>query len=175
MTCKKICLFAPTGSGKSTIAKCIAQEYNAKIIKIAEPLYHFQDYFYEMINKEIEGQDGELLQFLGQKIESEKPGWLGKTFIDKVKKCSNKLIINDDCRFNSYEILKDFGFIFIKIVTEKEIREERLRSDHVEINPNHPVEAGFDYFEENYCIYNNGLLEETMIEIRKIINSLHDE
>lgn len=66
---KKICFIAPSGYGKSTAVKLLSEMCDVKNIKIAEPLYELQNYFYDFINTKMKGeQDGELLQFLGAKI-----------------------------------------------------------------------------------------------------------
>ena len=80
----KLCLLGPTGSGKSSIAKYIAAETGAEIIKVAKPLYEMQAAFYQQIGRSVSGQDGELLQFLGAKVEKENPGWLTRQFISAV-------------------------------------------------------------------------------------------
>ena len=82
------------------------------------------------------------------------------------------LIINDDCRLNSYFYLKKNGFIFIKIYTQPDKITKRLRKDHISINSSHPVEQGFEKFQPDYTVDNNGSLLETLKSIYQIIDSL---
>jgi dCTP deaminase len=167
----KICLFGPTGSGKTTIASYIVERYNAELIKIAAPLYRMQNHLYGMIGKDIAGQDGELLQFLAHKIEKEKPQWLAREFIEKVRLSNRHLVVNDDCRLNSYSVLKEDGFVFIRVLTDPETILSRMRQDHTTIDPNHPVEQGFEQFEAAYTVDNNGLLSDTYEQIDTILGS----
>ena len=114
----KLCFLAPSEYGKNTAVKILSQKYSIKNIKIAEPLYHLQSYFYNFISMPLKGeQDGELLQYLGQKIRKENPTFLLEQF-SKELECSShfqEIITNDDCRPPDYEFLKKLGFIFIKI------------------------------------------------------------
>ena len=81
----RICLFGPTGSGKSTIARHLASRYGAEVISVAEPLHRLQDLIYGFLRMDVAGQDGELLQFLAQKIEREQPGWLVECLLQRRK------------------------------------------------------------------------------------------
>ena len=168
----KICLYGPTGSGKTTMSQQIVENYDAELFKIAKPIYELQDFFYKTIEKDFHGQDGEFLQFIGYKIEKERPGWLAQNFLQRIKSSNKMLIINDDCRLNSYFYLKEDGFIFINIYTKLEKIKERLRKDHHPIDPNHPVEQGFEKFQPDYMVDNNGSLQDSLNSIYNIIDSL---
>ena len=114
----KICFLAPSEYGKNTAVKLLSSRYSVHNIKLAEPLYHLQNYFYSFIGKEMSGeQDGELLQYLGKKIRAECPQFLIKEFITELHRANNfrGIITNDDCRPPDYPTLKELGFIFIKI------------------------------------------------------------
>jgi hypothetical protein len=150
----------------------VLTKYDAELIKIASPLYRLQNHFYETIGKKISGQDGELLQFLAQKIEKESPGWLANVFLAQIQETNKELIINDDCRLNSYYALKNNGFRFIRVDTSVENIIRRQREDHTKINPNHPVEQGFEHFQTDYVIDNNGLLEDTLCQTAVILEKL---
>lgn len=168
----KICLYGPSGSGKSTIADYIVKKYGAELFKIADPLYKIQKCFYKMLEKDINGQDGELLQFIAYKIEKEKPGWLAQNFLDKIETTNKSLIINDDCRLNSYYYLKKNGFIFIRIYTKQDVILNRMRTDHISIDTNHSVEQGFEKFQPDHTVDNSGSIEESLLLTYKIIDSL---
>ena len=151
----KICFLAPSGYGKSTAIKILSNYYNLKNIKIAEPLYELQDYFYKYISTEMIGeQDGEILQFLGIKIRKE-----NSTFL-------LNFITNDDCRPPDYEHLKNLGFIFIGINGYN-----RDRLDHRPSNPKLTIE-----WQGNMCcdywVDNLGTMEEYEKNIIKLINQI---
>jgi len=123
----RICFIAPSSYGKSTAVGIIQKHFNSQNIKIAKPLYDLQAYFYYFIEKEIgDTQDGELLQFLGNKIRKENPAFLLDSFYQQVLNSNNAIITNDDCRPPDYLFLKEMGFIFIKINGFK-----RKRGDYV--------------------------------------------
>ena len=113
----KLCFIAPSGFGKSTAIGILNEKFALRNIKIAEPLYELQNYFYGFIGVKMKGeQDGELLQYLGMKIRKENNTFLLDEFTQNFSKVSNvELITNDDCRPPDYECLKELGFIFIGI------------------------------------------------------------
>ena len=170
----KISFIAPTGFGKTTCAKLINDIYPYSInIKLAEPLYEMQRFFYNKINKELIGdQDGELLQFLGYKTQKECPRYLADTFIRKVHDLSNKyaIITNDDCRTHNYTFLKDDGFLFVKI---KGIQRDRM--SHTNIDPAHLVEKGIDNLQSDYELNNNGTINDLRKSIIRLIEKIYYE
>lgn len=111
----KICFLAPSGFGKSTAIELLSKKNNIVNVKIAAPLYEMQDSFYKRLGKEVNGQDGELLQFLGKKVRKENENFLLDVFKDTVEHVDADIISNDDCRPMDYEFLKKMGFVFIKI------------------------------------------------------------
>lgn len=131
-----IVFLAPSGFGKSTAAKYLKETYSGEIIKLATPLYDIQSDLYKRLNLPETGQDGELLQFLGHKIQTLKPDFLFNEFLKKTNQSSRRLIINDDCRPHNFDYLKSIGAVFIKINGFSREREE----DHTSLNSNHPVE-----------------------------------
>jgi hypothetical protein len=150
----KISFLAPTGYGKTTAANFIIKKFDAIVIKLAEPLYVFQKFYYDTIGKEISSQDGELLQFFGQKIQNDAPNFLFESFQGKMKDIIRNspqiIIVNDDCRPGNYEKLKDIGFVFIRIEGKK-----YNRNDITPVNPSHSLEWGenipSDFTISNMC------------------------
>jgi hypothetical protein len=168
----RLCLYGATGSGKTTIARHLSSSYGAVLMKVADPLYQLQGHFYEMLGKRVDGQDGELLQFLAYKIEKEEPGWLGREFMARVRGADHRLVVNDDCRWNSYSLLRAGGFRFAHVQTSAATIAERARADHTNIDPNHPVELGFERFDTDYEINNDGPLEHALSQAGKIVEAL---
>ena len=158
----KICFIAPSGYGKSTAISILKKFYQLENIKIAEPLYYLQNYFYDYIGTEMTGeQDGELLQFLGIKIRKENKDFLINRFSKRLLNISNVILItNDDCRPPDYEFLKQLGFVFIGINGY-----DRDRYDHSKADPKSVVEwqnkPECDYWVDNLgsmMEYENNLL-----------------
>jgi dCTP deaminase len=168
----RICLYGPTGSGKTALATQLASRCGGQLMKIAEPLHALQSQFYDLLEKKVRGQDGEFLQFLAAKIESEKPNWLADQFLHRVQTSASSLIVNDDCRFNCYPALKKAGFVFIRVLTPPQIALDRAREDHRPVNPGHPVESGFDQFEAEYTVDNSGSVDRSVAALCEIVESL---
>lgn len=167
----KICFLAPSGYGKTTATKILSEIYNVKNIKIGTPLYELQTDFYKKLGMNIgDTQDGELLQFFGQKIRKEKPLYLLETFYSELNALNEnyEIIINDDCRPSDYDYLKSLGFIFIKINGFS-----RDREDHTKANKKSALEwqseIPYDYEINNY----KGLLEykNELINIVEVIKN----
>lgn len=168
----RVCLYGPTGSGKSTIAGHLAARYDAEIVKVAEPLHRFQDSFYRILGVTATGQDGELLQFLAQKIERERPGWLGRIMVGRVVSSNSPIVVNDDCRWNSYAALERVGFLFVRVWTAPDEILRRLRRDHTPVHGDHPVEHGLDRFRKDYEIDNNGPLDSALAAAEELMDRL---
>ena len=161
----KICFLAPSGYGKSTAVSILRKYFNLVNIKIAEPLYYLQNYFYKYIETKMLGeQDGELLQFLGMKIRKENPGFLINNFIYKVMNVTDvEMITNDDCRPPDYNSLKQMGYIFIGINGF-----DRDRYDHCKSNPKLSIEWQ-NKPECEYWLDNFGTMEEYESNILDLI------
>lgn len=172
----KICFIAPSYYGKTTATEIIKKHFNSENIKIAKPLYELQKHFYQFIDRDIKDkQDGELLQFLGQKIRKENPRFLLERFFGEVNNSQNPIIINDDCRPLDYAFLKEMGFIFIKINGFR-----RDRQDHIEINLKNTLEwqeeIKCDYELDNYSTlldYEKNILNlmKEIIENEKMLHN----
>lgn len=168
----KLCFLAPTGFGKTTAVNIIEKIYGSKNIKLAKPLYKIQDYIYSTIGVDTENkQDGQLLQFLGEKIQREKPDYLANAFYEQMQSIlSNnniEIITNDDCRPHNYMYLKNMGFKFIKIDGFS-----RIRDDHTSVNPNHSVEWKESDIMCDIILENHGNLEQYESNITKMMEGI---
>lgn len=168
----KLAFLAPSGYGKTTAVEFIHSIYGAINLKLAAPLYELQDNYYKMLHINNFGkQDGELLQFFGNKIQREYPYFLADSFYEQLKQISkeNHIVTNDDCRPHNYDFLKEMGFIFVKIVGKYHNRE-----DVTLIDPSHPVEWGSD-IPFDFVLENNGTLLEYESNIRKLVKIIAAE
>ena len=167
-TVLKLCFIAPTGFGKSTAANYLKKAYDADVIKLAKPLYELQEHLFDFLGKGIDGQDGELLQFLGNKVQTESPLFLFEKFQEEVKNSNSMFIVNDDCRPHNYKYLKNDGFLFIKI----DGKERKRETDNTKVDPNHDVEKGAD-IQFDHVIENKKSIKEfenKLDELYKIVN-----
>lgn len=175
----KLCFFGPSGSGKSTVADIakkilIQQNYVVKKVNVGEPLHQIQDYIYTTFNLANTGQDGPLLQFIAQRFETS----LGPTFLKKIKNIEfinqshSLVIINSDCRNNSYQYLKELGFKFIRVSTSESniISRLEVRGDVSLAQKNHSVEQTSEIVTD-YFLDNNDSVEDLQ---NKVINLLHN-
>lgn len=171
MKTTKIALIAPTGYGKSTAAKMIAEICPGTVnIKLAAPLYEMQNYIYKKINIEIgDTQDGELLQFLGQKIQREAPQFLATEFERELSIVEGRvpIITNDDCRSHNYLTLQRLEFQFVRVLGI-----ERKRVDRRAVDPDHPVEAGLDTLPCDHRLDNQGSLEQCRINVLDLLERI---
>ena len=163
----RICFLAPSGYGKSTAIEILKKHFNVTNIKIAEPMYELQKEFYDKLGYDIgDRQDGELLQFYGNKIRKENSEYLLRTFASKINLVKDTIILNDDCRPPDYEFLKELGFIFIKINGYK-----RDRNDISEVDSKNKVEwqseIPYDYEIDNYTT-----IEEYEQNLMNLFNKL---
>lgn len=170
----KICFLAPSGYGKSTAVKILQKKYNAKNIKIAAPLYELQNNFYHFIGMDIGyKQDGELLQYLGKKIRNENKYFLLDSFkseIRRAEKSNYSMILNDDCRPDDYDYLKDLGFIFVKINGFKRDRDDYTKSDD-----NNNLEWKFDEIPHDYIINNVGTIEDYEKQLDNLLFAINSK
>lgn len=167
---KRICFLAPTGYGKTTAVNAIIKKFDCQMIKIGQPLYELQTEFYNHLGIDIKDkQDGELLQFYGNKIRKESPDFLISQFIEAIKNSSSEIILNDDCRPADYKHLKNNEFIFIKIDGHRHDRD-----DHTMVDPNNKVEWQ-EINEYDYIIENKGTREQFERNVIELINMILKE
>lgn len=168
----KLSFIAPSGYGKTTAVEFMHRIYDTVNLKLAAPLYEIQESYYRILNIDISGkQDGELLQFLGNKIQREYPYFLADSFYKQLEQVSkeNLILTNDDCRPHNYIFLKEMGFLFVKIVGNCYTRE-----DVTPINRAHPVEwtAEIPY---DFIVENKGTVLEFENNIRKLVKRIAAE
>lgn len=165
----RISFIAPSCYGKSTAISILSKYYRIKNIKIATPLYEMQQSFYSRLNIDIgDKQDGELLQFLGNKIRKEKPLYLIEKFTSQLMNIDDvDIVTNDDCRPPDYDYLRKLDFKFITINGFK-----RDRNDYAEANVKSNLEWQNNSLEYDYQLNNYGTLaeyEENIINLMKEI------
>ena len=138
-------------------------------LKLAEPLLELQQIFYSYVGKDIGSvQDGELLQFLGTKIQREMPDFLANDFRRRLLRTTyvqhSSLITNDDCRPHNYPYLKALDFRFVEVRGP-----QRFRPDHTAVDPKHDVEWQPGAIKPDYVLENAGGLAEYAESIRSLM------
>ncbi len=172
----RLCFFGKeSGVGKST-AGALAYDYLSFEIKthsvyrlnVAQPLHDIQSFAYQRFNLESTGQDGRLLQFLAAHFQAR----LGPTFqanLDHLESLATKtIIINSDCRNNTYPVLKDRSFIFIEVLRPRPIA--RI-GDSSQFNKDHPVEFTSQIVPD-LRLDNSGTLEDLRPRLTSLLHHL---
>jgi hypothetical protein len=166
-----LALYGPTGSGKTTLARHLVEAHGAALVKIADPLYAIHDYYYQAIGRQVVDKDGELLQFLGSKVERDWPGWLAEHFLQQVQRVQG-LVVNDDSRISSYAPMRSEGFVFVRISASAETRRLRRQETFRPVDESHPLELGFDGYEPDGNIDNDGPLEIACAQLDALLAAL---
>ena len=174
----KLIIYGLSGSGKSTIAKLVRSYFEERerivqVVKIAQPLYEIQHYFYEKLQvPHVEGtQDQILLENVASNIRRIAPTYLVDTFMNRVRESEASVIINDDLRDyqTDYPRLLEAGFIFVKVTCEEEIRQKRLLSrNDLSIVENSETTKHIQDFNYHFHIDNSKL------SMDKLRNCIHE-
>lgn len=165
----KICFIGPSGKGKSTASLILKKLTHGKIYKLAHPLYKIQSKIYKKLKIKEKGQDGELLQLLGNRVQALNPPFLANKFLKSIKK-ETQVIINDDCRPHNYSYLKKNGFIFISIKGPLRKR----KNDRSKINTKDKIEwtEKKSQNRSDFSISNKGSLKDLEKNLKKLLKEL---
>ncbi len=158
----KIVIYGLSGAGKSTSAKLI-QDYfieknmNTTVLKLAYPLYEIQKKFYDIAGKDIDffDQDQILLEAIATHLRRISDTSLIDNFIERLKKCTTEVVLNDDIRDYKidYPALKKEEFIFIRITCDEAVRVRRLLSrNDLSVNLKSATTNDLDKFEADWLI-----------------------
>lgn len=181
----KIALIGKICSGKTTIINKLLglEEYNFKVYNFGD---YVKKYLYEIFDINIiENIDKprKLIQDFAENMKNfDNDVWiklLKKDINKDILKDSfiNNIIIVGDVRFyNEYQMLKDLGFIFIKLDINKDLQIKRIKNtypnnyqEHLE-RLEHISEINIDKFNYDYKIDVNNDLEIIINNLIKILN-----
>lgn len=154
--------------GKDTAAEyiekiLIQKGYKVKKLKFAKYIYEISEFIQKYLNKPII-KDPNLLQLLGNSLRNlyDLNIWvdaLYKEYIQSINDGYNIIIITDLRYPNEYDMLKNLGFIFIKINRLNRI---------IDRDPNHISEIALNNHNFDIIIDNNGSIDE-------YINNINDK
>jgi dephospho-CoA kinase len=162
-----IALVGKAGSGKTTAAEFLVNELDYKRLSFAAPL------------KVMCGTatDREVLQTVGVGVrELHADAWVNlfRESLREFQVHNNDSVVVDDCRFpNEYWALKEQGFVFVQITTDRDRRIVRLRSNGKltdEAQLEHVSETSLDKLSFDYRIRNIGTVEELHDELRWVLD-----
>jgi dephospho-CoA kinase len=165
----KLAFIGKLGSGKSSLADYMVKNYDCSIFRCAGALKKIATEIGMM------GKDRSLLQKLGYMIRSYDTYFFAKALIKEIGNSEN--VVVDDVRYEEeYELLKENGFIFIKLDVSEEVRCNRLSK--VGIYPtreqlNHDSESHIDNLQEDYKITDN--IDLTIEENISVLECILDD
>lgn len=179
----KIALIGKICSGKTTIINKLLEleEYKFKVYNFGD---YVKKYLYEIFDINIIentiNKPRKLIQDFAENMKNyDNNVWIKllKKDINKHIFNSNDIIIVGDVRFNNeYQMLKDLGFIFIKLDINKDLQIERIKNtypnnyqEHLE-RLEHISEINIDNFKYDYNIDVNNDLEIIINNLIKILN-----
>lgn len=167
-----MCFIGPTGVGKSTAAALVRDIVaGAELVKVAAPLYEIQDLIYQRVGAMTnDRQDGELLQFLGEKFERDFPGFLAADFLRRLNELESngvRVFVNDDARSPNTEVLRANGFVLVRISGPL-----RCRDDLTPVAADHPTETRVAAVQSDAVIDNTGSLADLRNKLLKTLEEL---
>ena len=116
----KIAIIGKMGSGKSYIAKYLEDKHNFKIMSFGYPV---KKYAAKIFNLQYKNRS--IIQDFAQKVKEIDPDIWIKYLI---RNLPDGNIVIDDLRFpNEYDYLKKKGFVFIKLILDKDLQINRLK------------------------------------------------
>jgi dephospho-CoA kinase len=182
----RIAIIGKSGCGKSTIANKIKDEFYARgltidIIKFAKPLYDIQYEIYQQCGIAIEysNQNQILLESIAEWMRQIDHKSLAQNFIYRLLASSADVVINDDVRDTATDIptLISEGFVFIKVVCDESIRNDRLRlRNDLSVVVNSKTTEKIDSINTRFVIDNSNQTEALLANITaKIVKQLIEE
>lgn len=134
------------------------------------------------ISEDYTNKPRKLLQDVGQKLREVDPYvWIDYTIhnvrateslLDSIRLADKtNFVITDLRQPNEYEVLREEGFVIIRVSAPESTRKQRARArgdDFTEQDLNHETESHIDDFEVDYEIINDGTLEELANEVERV-------
>lgn len=168
----KIAFGYKMGSGKDSACDFITTKFDkVKTFKFADPIYELLSVSLNTIREDYI-KDRKFLQFIGDWGKSYNHNVWVDILIDKVNQYDNYdcLLISDLRHINEFNMLKDNGWILIKLVRDN-ISNDIVCSGNI----THSSENELDSLDDglwHYVIENNSSLESLFGELDKILKML---
>lgn len=145
-----IALLGGMGSGKSTAADLLEDQWEYKRLAFADPLREL------VTNLWPDGSQNTNrfpLVVLGAAVRSIDPDYWVNALHERL---TNTATVVDDVRMpNEYDMLRGEGFVFIRIVADNITRADRLNRSGKTGDMEHETEHALDEFPVDYTITNN--------------------
>lgn len=170
----KIAVVGKMRSGKDTLAEYFLENDYAVKLAFGDEIKRVANFYFPEIVRQ--GKPRKLYQMIGQTFREFNPNiWIKflDTKLGRLKDfgLDHRVVVSDVRQMNEYEYLKSQGFTVIKVWANDEIRRERIIKSGDVVNEedfNHETETITDTIPCDYCVVNNGTLEEFMENIKII-------
>lgn len=150
---------AKAGAGKTTLSEYLVKNYGFKKLSFADALKEIAVKYFGMTKK-----DRKLLQDLGAKMREINPDVWANIIKQKLEYGQLLHVVIDDCRYkNEAKMLKDFGFVLVRLVGRG-----------YELPEGEACHQSETEMAEIFCDYeldNSGSLEESYKKLDDIIES----
>lgn len=169
----KIALFGKMRSGKNTVADVLIKTLGFKE-------YAFSTGIHEIINNyypeaKAEGKPRHHLQFIGQQLrELDQDVWV-KYLLNSVGETDANIVVTDGRQLNEAQILKDHGYIIIRIEADEKERIKRIKALGDKFTPDlfeHETEKQVDLVEPHVTMFNNGSIEDLEDRVINLVDFL---
>lgn len=173
-----VAFIGKAGAGKDTCAEILAELAGYERFAHADPL---KDIAAAIWGEEAR-TDRAKLQDLGQKVrEIEEDSWadllvrrIGERQLDQYPRALRVAVT--DCRYpNEAKILKEHGFVFVRVVASRNERVRRLKAIgklQDEARLEHVSEVALDDFEHDFRVVNDGWTNDLANDLADILNRL---
>lgn len=161
------------GSGKDTMADYLVSDYNYEKVALADMIYDICRKVFNM-----QGKDRRLLQHVGESMREIDPDvWVKNTLksvAEKELQGFSRIVITDLRRENEYYLLKDAGFMPVRVVCDVATAVKRIMSRDGKCDESllyTRSETGIGGFSMD-CIDNNGTPKEFQEKIDNFMRGL---
>lgn len=165
----RVFLFGKRGAGKSAVARRLAnQTADGRIMSIAEPLYRIAFELFGATQK-----DRRLLQILGDKLREIDQDCLLNRLLEKIEDYPGLIVVDDVRLVHEADVLRQHGFIAVKVVADDSVRLERLKARGEEVRADedlHVTEQEVDLIVPDWVLVNNDC---TLADLKAKINELY--
>lgn len=169
----KIAIVGKLRSGKSIVSEEILQLKNTALIEFSGALQEVVSILYPNNKGK---KDREKLIKVGQHLRKmDKDIWVNIVKY-KIQNCeSGNIVVVGVRQLNEYEMLKEQGFVFIKVVADEKIRIERCKDQGDIFSSeilNDPTETVLDEFKCDYEIINDSSIEDLKRKVKEVLISI---
>ncbi|MDI6824665.1 MAG: AAA family ATPase [Bacillota bacterium] len=167
----RLFLFGRRGSGKSTVARFLAECTGAKVYKISEPLYRVARDVFGM-----EDRDRRLLQLLGDKFREVDPDCLLRCLSLALYRDGPQAAVVEDVRLaREADWLRRMGFQGVLVRAPEPVRLARLekRGERSDADAEeHVTECGVKGITPDYVLETGGSFKDVRNAVRALVGEI---